>query len=290
MFYRIVMAALSGASLCAAQCSLDMVRGTWAGYYTGYITMSIPGSSTPVPTPAAQLIVEKIDYQGRMTGSGYANVGGKVISGTFTGNYQVNPDCTGSDTFNINVAGMGPLPGTGVERVLILSGGAEMRAMATAGQLGGPVGTGVYRRVSWGDPQCTQDMARGGYAVTWDGVWLGTLPGQSQPAPFPYSQIGVAAFDYAGNGTGAATMSVGGNMADLTLPQLALSVNADCTGAINYKGGPKGSPPSMSGVNQIVLLNNGDEFLELPTQASMGSPIAIGRARRISTLPVAPNW
>ena len=178
--FRRFLPVLALGSACFAQCSQDMVRGTWATWVQGIIMMTAPGSAQAVPTPAAQLVVLTVDYQGRYTGSGNASLGGQAVKGTFSGTIQVNSDCSATNTFSISVAGMPAIPGQGVERLTVLDNGNEMRGMATIGLLGAPTGVSYYRRISWGDPQCTSDMVHGVYAFTYDGTVLMTPPGQSQ--------------------------------------------------------------------------------------------------------------
>ena len=280
MFKRI-LTALAFTSICLAQCSQDMVRGTWVASYVGTMMVAPVGSSTPVATPAVQLLVEKIDYQGRLTGTVSASIGGQIFSGTLSGNIQVNPDCTASHTFTMSAAGAGPLPGAGSERLLILDRGAtEMQGMTTKGLLGSQAGITYYRRMAWSDPQCTQDMFHGAYGVTWEGAFVMTPPGQSQPVAYPYSQIGAGIYDYAGKGSGLATMSLGGNIIPSVLSAVTVTINADCTGSLKYTGG----------AHQIVVLNWGDELLAIALQISGGNPIMIGKFKRLSTLPVQPNW
>ena len=124
------------------------------------------------------------------------------------------------------------------------------------------------------------------------GTLLRTAAGQSQPVPAPVSSIGAVAIDYAGKLTGAATVSVSGNMQDLVFPSGTVTVNADCTGTARWKAAPKGSNQAMpvEEVQKIVVLNNGDEIIGLQTQNPLGVPIAISRFKRISPVPVTPNW
>ena len=278
--YSRILAALTFSTVCLAQCSQDMVRGAWVASYVGTMMVAPAGSTTPVATPAAQLFVEKIDYQGRLNGTFYASVGGQISSGTLSGNIQVNPDCTASDTFTMSAAGTGPLPGSGSERLFVVGRGDQMRGMTTKGLLGSQAGITYYRRIAWSDPQCTQDMLHGAYGVSWEGAFVMTPPGQSQPVALPYSQIGAGAYDYAGKGSGVATMSLGGNIIPSTLPAVTVTINADCTGSLKYKGG----------AFQIVVLNSGDELLGFGLQITGGSPIMIGKFNRLSAVPVQPNW
>jgi len=284
MLHRMVLIlALCGA--CFAQCSQDMVRGTWGYYSQGTLLVTVPGSAAPTPVPVVGLGIQKIDYQGQFTVQSTLNAGGQVQSGTFSGSIQVNPDCTATDTYSIP-----GVPGKGTDRLLILGNGTEMRLMPMVGALGPMTALAYYRRISWGDPQCTSDMVHGVYGGTADGLFLMAVAGQSQPVAMPYSGILAMTFPYTGKGTGAATTSIPGTFLDWSFPEAVVAVNADCTGTIKWKAAPKGSPQVGSGSDNIIVLSNGDELWSLQTQNYAGVPIIIEKYRRISTLPVAPNW
>jgi len=277
---------------CFAQCSQDMVRGTWGVYTQGIMMMTPAGGTAAVPAPAAQLVVLKVDYQGNSSGNGTAVLGGQVITGTFAGTIQVNPDCTATYTFTLKIAGMPPIPGQGTDRVIILDHGNEMRSMTTQGLLGGPVGISYFRRMSWGDAQCSAGVVHGVYAFHYDGTVLMTPTGQSQVQAVPVSMIGASSVDYQGNMTGAMTQSAGGTMMDFAFVDSTGTINADCTGVSKWRIAPKGTTQAMpgQGIDQMIVLDNGDEILALTTQGVLGSPILIGHLKRVSTTPAAVSW
>lgn len=281
MLHRILLLVTIG-SLCFAQCSLDTVRGTWAYYSQGTLMMPGPGNTAPVAVPFVGLGLQRIDYGGRFTVAGTINAGGQVQNVKVTGTISVNPDCTASDVYTLP-----GVPGQRSDRLVILDGGNEMMMMGTNP---GSAGFASYRRLSASEPQCTTGMIHGVYAGALNGVVLMPPPGQSQPAPFPFLQIGVVTWDYAGKATGATTINAGGNLVNYVYPEMQLTVNADCTGSVKWKAGPKGSSQFGSGANDVVVLNNGDEVLLIPTANPGGPAIAVGRFKRISTLPVPPNW
>jgi hypothetical protein len=289
MFYRILPALLLGSLCCAQQCSLQTVRGTWVSYGQATDMLTVANISQPVPTPFAGLALVGIDNQGRVSASGTGVLGGQVITSDLTGSIQVNPDCTAI----LNFTPKPPFPPTQqIVRLVVMDNGNEMRAMIVQDMAGKPAGVVYYRRISWSDPQCTSDMVRGVYGITYDGTLLTAQPGQSQPVPAPASLIGVTLIDYQGRMTGAATISAAGNVADFVFPDASIAVNADCTGATKWKAAPKGSNQVLpgQGVDKIVVLNNGDEMILLLTQTPLGVPIMLGRGKRISMLPVLPNW
>jgi hypothetical protein len=248
-----------------------------------------PTTKQTVPVPAAILDVFKIDYQGRVTGTSTGSMGGQIMTSSFSGTVQVNPDCTGAVSLTLAVPGMPPI--SGGSRLWILGNGTEMRNMPNVpfGPLGGAVGIEYARRVSWADPQCTPDMVHGVYAATYEGMFLLPVQGQTQPVAAPYSGIFAMTFGYGGRGTGNATMSMAGTILDFVFTDAAITVNADCTATVNWKGAPKGMAIG-NGTDKFVVLNYGDEMISVQTQNTGGAPIIIGKYKRISNVPVAPNW
>jgi len=291
MFYRIALPALLLASLGSAQpCSLDTIRGAWASTAQATFMITDPTTSQVTPTPAGILNVGTIDAAGNFTGTTTGMLGGQPMVGTYSGTMQVNPDCTGTANGRVTFPGMPSM--TLTSRIAIQPDGTEIRGMPTGpmGALGGMAGIEHFRRVAWGLPQCSQAMVHGAYMTTYEGTWIGLMPGQSQPAPYPYSQIGVAAFNYDGTGCHSGTLSAGVAAMDFVITSANVTVNADCTGTIKWTGNLKGQPVVMNGTAQIVVLNNGDELLEVPMQTDSGPVMGIGTAKRISMVPIMPNW
>src|SRR5260370_42092532 len=61
------------------------------------------GRGLPAPGPWGEIAVEHFDGAGAFSGKATVNVGGAVLSGTVTGTYTVNSDCTGTKTVNTPV-------------------------------------------------------------------------------------------------------------------------------------------------------------------------------------------
>jgi len=284
---------LAACSACFSQCTQNTLRGTWALYTQGVIMMTPPGSTQAAPALGAQLLTIKVDYQGRFTGSGFMSLNGQTASGSLGGVFQVNPDCTATDTFWINsITGMPPFPGQGFERLVILNNGTEMRGQVTQGVLGAPVGVDYYRRISWGDAQCTSDMVRGLYAFSYEGAVVMTPPGETQPQAVPTSIVGTSWVDYQNRMTGGMTNSMGGAMMDFNFVNSSGSVNADCTGISTWSIVPKGTTQALpgQGIDHTVVLNGGDEIISITTQGVMGGPVLIGKMKRISLTPTGTSW
>jgi hypothetical protein len=79
-------------------CSNLTLRGAYADKDTGFIT----GAGQ-----FAGVNIETFDGRGGLTGNGFSSVDGAISSGTFSGTYTVNPDCTG--TYTVQFSGIPPI-------------------------------------------------------------------------------------------------------------------------------------------------------------------------------------
>jgi hypothetical protein len=261
------------------QCSLATVRGSWGFQGRGTAMMSIPGGTAPVPTPFVSLGTIKVGPQGNYTGRGTISIGGQVQDVDFTGAIQVNPDCTATDTGKV-----GPLEAIG--RMVILDNGNEMRELPTTHPLGPVTETATFRRISWGEPQCTADMVRGVYVETPEGISVMSIPGQSQPVPMPFSGLFVDTFQYGGAGSAAGTASLGGTIYSVEFPSFTMTVNSDCTATAPWTAVfPQLGGQKFTGANKYIVLNYGSELLGMEIKDTAGLPITLSNAKRISVTP-----
>jgi len=275
------------------QCSQDMIRGTWVDSMQGVLMMNVPGSSQPVPALTAGLTIMKIDWQGHFTQKGTLSIGGQISLGEADGTLQVNPDCTATATFTMTPAGMPqPLPGQGIERLVIVNNGSEMRSMPTQTPMGAAVQVETLRRISMSEPQCSNATVVGTYGSTWQGYMVMTLSGQTQPTAVPVSYLGAGAVDYQGRMTGGGTFAPGGTIMDVSFPNATVEIHPDCTGTVTWSMQLKGSnQPIGQGMDWFVALDNGDELILLTVQTAHGSPITLGSMKRISSVAsTAPGW
>lgn len=83
----------------AATCSTATVGGNWGFTLSG--TLILPSG----PVPAAAVARGTADLEGNITGTEARNVGGDYADETVSGNWTVNPDCTGTLTINAYQAG-----------------------------------------------------------------------------------------------------------------------------------------------------------------------------------------
>jgi hypothetical protein len=73
------------------RCSLATLKGTYAQFSEGTITVPIP---PPPPFPVAFSGILTFDGAGKFSGQSTGSLGGVTVSNTVTGTYAVDPDCT----------------------------------------------------------------------------------------------------------------------------------------------------------------------------------------------------
>lgn len=272
----LLLLAMSG--VCFAECSQSTVHGAWANY--GQSTHVPPAPPGAAPFLFASVALADVDLEGNFSGPLTVNIGGRVLNGAWGGTITVNPDCTA--IIKHHVVGV---TGEATLRAWILDAG-EMVAMGiAAGEIGTPTGLNYWRRVSWGHAACTSHMVRGVYAVTYLGSFFIPSPGQTQPTPMPFSMIGAMAFDHEGAGSGAATISMAGSITETVFPEVSITVNGDCTATATWKNAANGS-----GMDQMIVLDHGNEIISMPVQSTSGAPMMIGMLTRMSMTPVPPQW
>ena len=131
-------------------CTNDTVRGAYGTTYQGWVMMTIPGQKQPTPVPVSYIGAGAVDYQGRMSGSGTFSQGGQILEVTFPNStMQINQDCTGTMTWNLQPEGMNqPLPGQGMDKVVAVDNGDEIILLTVQGVQGNPVMLGSMKRLS----------------------------------------------------------------------------------------------------------------------------------------------
>lgn len=82
-----------------AQGGIACDQRTVAGTY-GFQGQGTLGLGTPQAIPAAETGVATADGAGNLAGSVTFSLGGQILSTPFNGTYQVNPDCTISETIS----------------------------------------------------------------------------------------------------------------------------------------------------------------------------------------------
>lgn len=276
-----VLLSLCSVSFARGHCSLQTVRGSWGWQSHGTAMMTVGGNQVPVPY--ASLGIMKIDDEGAYAGYGTMSVGGQVVDvPPFGGSLQVNPDCTGTDSFGLaQVAG----------RFVILDHGNEIQGMPLVHALGPVAGTLVLRRIAWGEARCGPHMVRGLYGGLREGIQTVLPPGQSQPVTVPFSAVHTAAFRDGGAGTATSTASMGGAILEFQFPSVSITVNSDCTATMRYTAISAQFPGlSFTATVNYIVLDYGDELMGMDTMASLGLPgVVRDNLKRISIAPATPG-
>lgn len=100
-------------------CSSETLAGKWGLSFEGVLLGPIPLTSFTTPGQVAVVAVLDVDGAGSFTGTGRFNVGGASASQSGTGTYVVNPDCSGTGTFDYGDWEMGVsfvITGDGAQR------------------------------------------------------------------------------------------------------------------------------------------------------------------------------
>ena len=108
-------------NLAAAPCTNTDLRGTY-GLRSSAAGSVASGSST---APIALVSSVFADGEGNYTETQTASVNGQIVRATYTGAYQVNPDCTGSLIL------LNPTYGLSTGDFILVDGGREIRLIAT---------------------------------------------------------------------------------------------------------------------------------------------------------------
>jgi hypothetical protein len=269
----VVVLGVSGSAF--AQCSLHMLRGTWAFQNQGTVMMPVPASPVPAPVPFVSQGLMRVDHEGGYTLHATLSIGGQVQDVDAPGTIQVNPDCTATAVDSLG----------GTAQLVIIDGGNEMRVMATKHPLGPSTGIGRFRHIARGEPECTNRMVRGVYLGTAEATYLVPVPGLPQPVPTPFSGIFRMIFDREGTGVASATGSLGGILAEVDFSEMSMQVNRDCTATLKYRGVVKQAGLPAFGTINYIVLNHGDELIGMEIESNFGLPIELESHKRVSMRP-----
>jgi hypothetical protein len=101
------------------QCSNRTNTGKYVTVCDGFLTPA-PGAPS---VPAKLLGVAIVDRYGNITGDGTVSIGGMIVQQTVQGTETVNPDCTGSITYQTWINGQ---PGPPLSFTFILSQNGDL--------------------------------------------------------------------------------------------------------------------------------------------------------------------
>lgn len=100
-FGLLVSMLLVANGLQAQQCSNKMTAGRYLVICDGYMQ---PAPNAPL-LPARGLSVATSDRYGNISGAGTVNLGGMTVQQTVSGTQTLQPDCTGTVTYNQTING-----------------------------------------------------------------------------------------------------------------------------------------------------------------------------------------
>jgi hypothetical protein len=125
------------------ECSNAILHHSFA--YTGEGTILPAAAPPPLSGPFGEIGRQTFDGKGNTEATATASFNGNILKLTIVGTYTVNPDCTGSMTFNVSPAGI-----TGHADFVIGDDGDEIRTVDTDA---GTIETRVYRKQFQGSPE-----------------------------------------------------------------------------------------------------------------------------------------
>jgi hypothetical protein len=96
------------------KCSTRTTTGKYVVVCNGFLT---PAPNAPL-VPAKELAVSVADRNGTFTGAGTISVGGTILQQTVKGTEQINPDCTGTITYQQTINGQ---PGPPLDITFVVS-------------------------------------------------------------------------------------------------------------------------------------------------------------------------
>jgi hypothetical protein len=196
------------------RCSLATLKGSFG--FLDQITYLV--GPPPPPWPLVSSGLATYDGAGKVSGKFTLNANGVVVSGTATGTYTVNPDCTYSDEVTDNF-------GNVTHRLGTITGGEIFKGIDYIFTDAFWVGSGRARKTPLGG--CSVAALKGSYEKLEHSTVVVQLPGFS-PTPFPTATSVIVTYDGAGSDSGAFTVNFDGAVFSGT-GTAKYTVNSDCT-------------------------------------------------------------
>lgn len=201
----------------AGSCSNATLNGSYGQLAQGYVLSAPDGTPLAAPVPDAIVNLVTADGAGNMSRTGTANLGGTVSPNPATGTYSVSSDCTLTIAFSRT-----PQAVTHVAGVLV-DGGKKIYVVIAEPN---PVNSATWEQLA---SSCSNASVNGSYGYSISGGLLVGPDGTPLASPMPFSAVGMAVTDGAGNISGSETDNAGGNVTNFTWSG-TYSVNADCSG------------------------------------------------------------
>jgi hypothetical protein len=208
-----------GALTVPGSCSLATLQGAFGTLEEGTVVGQLPGLPAP-PWPAANVAIVNYDGAGNFSGSNTASFNGVAVTGTFTGTYTVNSDCTYSDQFTAS-----PL-GVTFHHAGVIRGGPLFRRVSYIYTDASIVASGTLKKTPPGG--CSQATVNGAYVTAAHGLFTVQTPGLPPP-PYPFDFTALFTADGAGNLSGDFTLNYDGFVFSTDPFNSTYAANADCT-------------------------------------------------------------
>jgi hypothetical protein len=189
------------------------LNGGYGVLEQGAIVKQIPGFPFPPPYPVVLAANATYDGAGNESGTFATSIGGLVLTGTFTGTYTVNSDCTYTEEF------VATPPGVSLHVSGVITGSGTFKEIRYIYTDPDRVVYGTAKKTPPGG--CSLRTVQGAYAVSGHGTIV------TQP-PLLVAQVGSFIADGAGHMSGSEDVSTGGNAVQDTFTG-NLTVNSDCS-------------------------------------------------------------
>jgi hypothetical protein len=220
-------------------CTNAIFNGTY------YYVLSGDLASGNAIYPYAELGKLVADGQGNVSGRSQASVGGLLSSYTLSGNYSVQPNCSGTLALTVNSKAGSPIT------FQVVNGGEG--AVISESQQSAVIAGRAYR--SDGAGQCQNGSLSGGYGYLLTGVVY--VSGSA----YYSSQAGSVVSD--GNGNLSVVSTVNTNGTTLTGNSTGTySLGSDCSGTAKFTG------PGGTASYSIAVFGNGQGIAYLETDAN----------------------
>jgi hypothetical protein len=151
-----VLTVVPGASA-QGRCSLSTLNGTYGLVEQGTIVMEgVMG--LPVGSPTANVALVTYDGAGNLSATYTASFAGVIFSGSVTGTYTVDPDCTYADS----------VPEVGIQRKGTITGEGMLQEVHTIFTVPWIVGGGTRWKTPVGE--CSAAKLKGSYSLSGEGA------------------------------------------------------------------------------------------------------------------------
>lgn len=285
--FIIIIALLVPTGVFAGQpcrCSQQTVVGTYAVTAEGITIMTL-GDDTQMPVSVASLTITTINSDGEASSTGYVAVGDQIMpfgigpeDPVMNSMITVNSDCTGTETLSSGQ----------VAELIVHKGGNEISSiMVQGGQLGAPIVTSKWKRISRIPDINFPFMRRwskvgGTYVTSQSGVTV--IPGVGAA---PDAFLGRASISHDGTLEFKGTAMAAGTYMPFTLAdgmweEGKFAFTGSITGGIMA-----GGVQYMGEVeNWVVVLDGGNELWGISIAVPTGNPVALMKAKRVSRQPI----